>query len=136
MDNFVLRPTTPFTPFINFDAVRNTLEIRGCSYPEDVSAFYKPVFEWLEAYFSQLKEESQVLVIFDFTYFNSGTSRVLLGILDLFEDQALSRAIAIDVHWFYEVEDENMLEYGEDLQEEHRAVVFRFFEKSEEAVVN
>jgi hypothetical protein len=40
-------PATARTPAVTFDFAENRLKLAGESYPEDVTEFYKPVFEAL-----------------------------------------------------------------------------------------
>ena len=51
-------PATARTPAMTFDFGRKSLETHGKSYPEDVTEFYKPVFEALDAYLATLGKGS------------------------------------------------------------------------------
>jgi len=48
-DPLNIEPTSR-TPAVAFDFVNNHLKISGESYPEDVTEFYRPVFNALDAY--------------------------------------------------------------------------------------
>lgn len=131
MENLVIQ-STEYTPYIGLDAEKNILEIRGYSYPENAMAFYTPVFAWLHTYFSRLKSQTDILLNIEIVYFNSSSSRVLLDLFDLLHEQALEKGIHTMVNWIYEVEDEDMLEFGQEFQEDFRSLTFRFIRKQTE----
>jgi hypothetical protein len=118
---------TEATPEIFFDYEKNILEIKGVSYPENTAAFYGPVFFWLEEYFSQLENE-EVTVNLEIVYFNSNSWKILVGFFELL-DKIAGRGIDINVNWIYEEDDEDMLEYGKDFQEDHGMLAFNFVRK-------
>lgn len=120
---------TEFTPAVNFDCQANQLTLRGNSYPEDPSTFYAPVFAWLREYLVHVKPDTEVLVDVEIAYFNSSSSKVLLDFFDLLNDKAFNEAIPIDINWYYDPEDPDMLEYGEDFQADFRAMRFKFIEQ-------
>lgn len=126
---------TEFTPVVNFDCQMNELTLRGNSYLEDPSAFYAPVFAWLQEYLGQVKPDTEVLVNVEIAYFNSSSSKVLLDFFDLLNDKAFNDAIPIDINWYYDPEDPDMLEYGEDFQADFRAMKFRFIEQEYTGVI-
>lgn len=126
MENLFIE-ATEYTPKIFFDCTNNILEIRESSYPENASAFYAPIFSWLEEYFSQ-KEGGEVTVNIEIIYFNSSSSRILLSFFDLLSE-AVFREILITIHWIYEKGDEDMLEFGKEFQEDYRGLIFKFVQK-------
>lgn len=114
MDNLSI-PATKYTPEIYFDAQKNTMYIKGDSYPENTFAFYKPILSWLEHYFNQ----SKVTAIFHFelVYYNSSTSKVLYDLFDFFEAMQ-NKNHTINIHWHYHPENSFSLESGEEFQED------------------
>ena len=126
MDNLLIEATEN-TPKIFFDYKDNTLEIKGTSYPENASTFYAPMFSWLEKYFSQ-KEDVDVTVNIEIVYFNSSSSRILVNFFDLL-GEAVFKDLYITVNWIYEEDDEDMLEYGKEFQEDYAGLVFNFVQK-------
>ena len=98
------------TPTIIFDPKNNLFEIRGKSNPEDVVSFYQPVLDWLDEYTTKITSPS----IFDFklTYYNTATSKIVLEIMKKLE--LLGAKNDVKIKWFYEEEDEDMAELGED----------------------
>lgn len=128
MENLILSATN-VTPAVNFDAVQHQFTLSGASFPENPKNFYMPLLDWVKRYFAQLPEDCEVVFTFDFAYFNSGSSRMLFELFDVLNQQAFNQATPIDVYWKYDAEDDNMLEYGQELQAEYRALVLHLVEK-------
>ncbi len=127
MVNNLIIEETKYTPKIVFDVAENRLEIKGRSYPENTSSFYKPVFNWLEEYLENI-EKQKVIVNLEIMYFNSSSSKVLLDFFDLLEEAAVKGA-DITVNWYYEPDIEETYEFGEEFQEDLEAVKFNLVEK-------
>ena len=102
---------TEDTPKIILDADNEVLEISGRSLPEDVSAFYEPVLNWLNEY----AENPNKKTIFNFklTYFNTASSKLLLDILMKLEEMH-ENGNDILIRWHYPEDDEDMEEAGEE----------------------
>ncbi|MFT4683386.1 MAG: hypothetical protein ACJAU0_001623 [Flavobacteriales bacterium] len=99
---------TPKTPSVVFETKGGLLEIKGRSIPENSIEFYKPLIDWIESY-SQAPQTKTILNI-QLEYFNTSSSKC---ILDLFKKlEAINNEITIN--WYYEEDDEDMLEAGED----------------------
>ncbi len=131
MENLVVQ-ATEYTPYIAFDAESNLLEIKGYSYPENAMAFYAPMFEWLHGYFLHLQSQADILLNIEIVYFNSSSSKVLLDLFDLLNEQTLDKGIQSTVNWIYEEEDEDMLEFGQEFQEDFPSLIFHFVKKRNE----
>ncbi len=126
MENLKIKPTKR-TPEIMFDCESNLLEIRGHSYPADISGYYTPVFSWLRAYLEQLKDQ-ECTVNIELTYFNSSSSKILFDLFAMLEE-AVSDGKRISANWIYDEEDEDTLEDGEDFQEDMELLTFNLVEK-------
>jgi len=102
---------TEDTPRIILDAENEIMEISGRSLPEDVSAFYEPVLNWLNEY----AENPNKKTIFNFklTYFNTASSKLLLDILMKLEEMHESNNDVL-IRWHYPEDDEDMEEAGEE----------------------
>ncbi len=113
MENLIL-PGTKTTPYVNFNSKSNVLELSGESYPENAIEFYKQVFEWLKHYF----KEEPALTTFNFKlmYFNTSSSKAVLDILDVLDD-LYNEGSKVIVNWYYQVDDEDMLESGQEFAE-------------------
>jgi len=97
------------TPYIHFNAINGHLVIEGRSIPEDAYSFYTPVYRWLERFNQECKEDT--LVEFKLEYFNTSSSKCILEILKILEKRKVSK---VDIKWFYEEDDEDMLDSGKD----------------------
>ena len=104
---------TPKTPTVNFDHEKGVIEIKGRSIPENSIEFYQPLVEWLEKYSEIVKGTSNVNIQLE--YFNTSSSKC---ILDVFKKLELihKKTSNVVINWFYEEDDEDMLEAGEDYQ--------------------
>jgi len=109
---FVINPTS-VTPYVLLDTSAELFEIRGRSSPEVSINFYNPIYDHLEnAKFQQQKGD--FTANFALEYFNTSSTKCLLGILKRladFQDQGKT----VIVNWYYEEDDEDVLEIGEDL---------------------
>ena len=102
---------TKMTPQIILDVQNQTFSMTGNSRPENPMQFYKPMFDWLNAYIPTASDKLVFEVKMD--YFNTSTSKILLDLFELFEKLATSK----DIHviWYYQSDDEEMQEAGEEL---------------------
>lgn len=99
---------TPKTPTVHFNAASGSLDIKGRSIPENSIEFYKPLMDWIEEYAKSAQPKTTVNIQLE--YFNTSSSKC---ILDLFKKlEAVNNEIVIN--WYYEEDDEDMLEAGED----------------------
>ncbi|MBF0232976.1 MAG: DUF1987 domain-containing protein [Desulfamplus sp.] len=128
MDALKIEPAKTW-PAVFFDANHHKLDIRGESYPENTSDFYRPVFEWLEAYLDNFPD-TPVTVNVDLIYFNSSSSKILMDFLFKL-DQAAEKGKPVTVNWFYEEDTEESLEYGEEFQEDVEHLIFQLLPKAE-----
>jgi hypothetical protein len=102
---------TPKTPSIKFDAKEGIFEIKGRSIPENSVEFYKPLNEWLDTYMQVPLDKTVVNIRLE--YFNTSSSKCILDVFKRLE--AIHRAKHdVEINWFYEEDDEDMLEAGED----------------------
>ncbi len=104
---------TPKTPTVNFDDNKGLVEIKGRSIPENSIEFYKPLVDWLEFYQSTPKELTQVNIQLE--YFNTSSSKCILDVFKKLETIYKSGNEVV-INWYYEEDDEDMLEAGEDYQ--------------------
>ena len=102
---------TEDTPRIILDAEKELLEISGRSLPEDVSAFYEPVLNWLNEYAENPNDKT--IFNFKLTYFNTASSKLLLDILMKLEELH-EKGHDVLIRWHYPEDDEDMEEAGEE----------------------
>ncbi len=104
---------TPKTPSIKFDPKQGKLEIKGRSIPENSVEFYKPIMESLESYMKT--PVSPTTVDIQLEYFNTASSKCILDVLKKLES-IHSKGNQVNITWYYEEDDEDMKEAGEDYQ--------------------
>ena len=105
---------TDETPKVILDKDNNELIFSGKSLPEDVTTFYEPILNWLDAYAEDPLPTSKFT--FDFVYFNTASSKIILDILFKLEELKEAGNDTI-IHWRYKEEDEDMEEAGEEYSE-------------------
>ncbi len=104
---------TPKTPTIKFDVSEGIFEIKGRSIPESSVEFYKPLIDWLDDYKETPLDKTVVNIRLE--YFNTSSSKCILDVFKKLE--AIHKAKNdVVVNWFYEEDDEDMLEAGEDYE--------------------
>ncbi|MFC2175393.1 DUF1987 domain-containing protein [Bacteroidota bacterium] len=104
---------TPKTPSISFNYEQGNLLLKGRSIPENSIEFYKPLVAWLDNY--SANPQAKTVCEIQLEYFNTSSSKCLL---DLFKKmEAMNKnGNEIIIQWYYEEDDEDMLEAGEDYQ--------------------
>lgn len=110
MEKLIIRPTR-ITPLIYFDPNRGLLELRGKSSPENSIQFYSQLIHDLEEFGKNGKQN--LIANFKFEYFNTSSSKCLF---DIFRKLNIVRenGFELSINWYYEEDDEDMLEAGED----------------------
>jgi len=101
------------TPMVKFDGKTGIVEIKGRSIPENSIEFYKPLVDWLEEYAKKPLEKTQVNVQLE--YFNTSSSKCILDVFKKLEAIHKTKHDVV-INWYYEEDDEDMLEAGEDYE--------------------
>lgn len=104
---------TQKTPTVNFNPDKCLLEIKGRSIPENSIEFYKPLVDWLEEYSQQPGEKTVVEVHLE--YFNTSSSKCILDVFKKLE-MIHKNKNEVTINWYFEEDDEDMLEAGEDYE--------------------
>ena len=104
---------TPKTPSIKYIPEEGVIEIKGRSIPENSIEFYKPLVDWLEAYAKDPMKKTQVNIQLE--YFNTSSSKCILDVFKKLEAIHKSKHDVV-INWYYEEDDEDMLEAGEDYE--------------------
>ncbi len=109
----IIREGTPKTPYVKLDGEKGLVEIKGRSIPENSVEFYKPLIDWLDKYGNVPLEVT--IVNIQLEYFNTSSSKC---ILDIFKKLELiyKKGSKVQINWYYEEDDEDMFEAGEDYQ--------------------
>ncbi len=113
MNNFHIEGQD-YIPEIYFDATKKELNISGESYHEYTVEFYQPVFEWVANFLKTPK--MHISLNFKMSYFNTSSSRRFLELLNMLEEYQHTQNGSVVVNWYYEEDDPDMLETGEEYE--------------------
>lgn len=118
---------TSKTPTVSLNPEKGFVEIKGRSIPENSVEFYKPLVDWLEDYKKSPAPKTTVNIQLE--YFNTSSSKCILDVFKKLEDINKGDAEVL-INWYYEEDDEDMLEAGEDYESIIR-VPFKMIEVAE-----
>ena len=107
---------TDRSPHVDFDFDAGRLRMRGESYPEDVTSFYRPVLDALDKYFGALGTGDCRFEL-SLIYFNSASAKVIMFLMEML-DAAAAKGAGVDLFWYYDPEDDTMQELGEEFGED------------------
>ncbi|WP_020527529.1 DUF1987 domain-containing protein [Flexithrix dorotheae] len=103
---------TTKTPRLEMDNESGRFLIEGRSIPENSIEFYQPLYDWLDEY---LKDPSMNTILdVKLEYFNTSSSKCLVEVFRKLE--TLNKKNNVFINWFYEEDDEDMQESGEDFK--------------------
>lgn len=110
MEKIFIEPTR-VTPLVNFDPSQGLLEIKGRSSPENSILFYQKIIDALDSFAGS--SHPDFTANFSFEYFNTSSSKCLF---DVFKKlgHLNEQGKAVKINWYYEEDDEDMMEAGED----------------------
>lgn len=99
------------TPEVLFDPKNEVFEIKGKSIPDDAELFFESILSWIEDYVSNPNENTIIKI--DLEYFNiSSSKRILFMFYKL--NELKEKGKNIKIIWYYNEEDEDMFEVGQD----------------------
>ncbi len=104
--------STDDTPSITLDKDANLFEIDGRSFPENADKFFEPVISWLSEYAAQ--PNASTTFNLKINYFNTATSKHLYNLVFQL-DKINTAGNPVEILWFYDDDDEYMLDVGEEL---------------------
>ena len=123
MQKLIIEPERRI-PSIMFSPNENVFYIHGTSSPEDVRKLYYPVLEWINKFneeilkseFKIFNDENPLRFQFDLEYFNSSSAKFFFDMITEFKklDPA---GVPVIVEWYYEEEDPEMKEAGNDFSQ-------------------
>jgi hypothetical protein len=112
---------------------RNTLEVkletngnllfRGISTPENIKKFMSPIIDWLNEF--KQTAPKKLTVNFEINYFNTVSSRYFYEFI-LIIDSFKEHGCEISFNWYYEEDDDDLIELGEEF-EQSAQVKFNYF---------
>ena len=101
-------------PLVILDKDKNIFKLSGKSLPENVSAFYDPILDWLTEYAKDPLKKTSFDIILD--YFNTASSKLILDIFMLLEN-IQENGMEVEINWHYADYDEDMKEAGIEYSE-------------------
>lgn len=100
------------TPQIEFDSEKGLISIEGISIPEDPQEFFMPLDEQLNEYVNAPNEKT--FLEFRLEYFNTSTTLIIRNLIRKLHD--ISNKTQLNVKWYYETDDEDMEEAGDEFR--------------------
>jgi hypothetical protein len=113
MESYILE-STRVSPQIRFLPCEGLLELRGRSSPEHPLQLYQPLIDKLDQYVSN--GGHQLIINFELDYFNTSSSKCIYEILKK-ALQMYETGKSLTINWYYDEDDEDMMEQGEDLSD-------------------
>ena len=107
MKNLMI-PETNYTPRVEFN-LNGELNISGKSLPEDTLMFYDPLVKWVN-----ICNISNVYFTLKLDYMNSSSAHQITKLLMTLKDNPTIKSCSVD--WYYESEDEDSLDFGQELE--------------------
>ncbi|MEM7162494.1 MAG: DUF1987 domain-containing protein [Bacteroidota bacterium] len=104
---------TPKTPEVVLDPTAGKLMLKGRSIPENSIEFYKPLIDWIDSYRETALDHTEIFIKLE--YFNTSSSKCILDVFKKLENVKQDGKEVV-VKWYYECDDEDMLEAGEDYE--------------------
>lgn len=133
----VIMPVTDKTPEVSFDEESRIFQLKGRCLPENIMTFRESVMALLDGFITRCHDDrnkapagSLHKVIFRLGYFNSAAAKLLADMLSSL-GKAREQGCLIKIYWYFDEEDHDMLEAGEDISKmvgvpmEFVAVVFK-----------
>ncbi|HOD54656.1 MAG TPA: DUF1987 domain-containing protein [Candidatus Cloacimonadota bacterium] len=104
-----------FTMAVDFNTEKGLCIMSGNSYPEDAISFFEPLNRWLSQYICEVNKPLTVEI--KLNYLNSSSSKCFMDIFDLLDDYHQDGG-NVHVKWFYQEDDDEIKEAGEELLED------------------
>lgn len=104
---------TEDSPSILFDGDIGLIEIIGKSLPEDAISCYSLLYQLVKEYSQSPKQKTTLN--FRLIYLNSSSAKKILEVITLLEELP-SKGYQIDINWYYNADDEDMHEEGEEFK--------------------
>ncbi len=108
------------TPTVRFLVSDGTCELEGDSYMEKTYEFYKPLFNWLEEYFENIKKP--LIFNIKLNYYNTSSSKALLQIFKILYKYQ-NQGNTIEINWYYARNDIDTAEEVEDYEIASRLII-------------
>lgn len=133
MENFYFEGNSidhDYRPTVDMRADTGYCEFSGLSYPWDPVAFYIPIIRWIKEY---ITEDNKILTFnMKMDGFNTTSGAKLMEIFRLLENYHTSQRGKAQINWYYEEEDDDILEAGEDFQKMLKVPIDLYVKEEEE----
>lgn len=113
---------SPTSPEIDFRFDQHTLSIKGESYPENAAAFYGPLIASVQAYLDSCND-AEITVHVSLAYFNSSSTKMLFTFFEALNNAAIA-GNQVRLNWYHDEDDDTILEFGQELQDDFGALDF------------
>ncbi|MEO9532599.1 MAG: DUF1987 domain-containing protein [Crocinitomicaceae bacterium] len=100
------------TPAISMSENDGNISIKGISIPEDPHEFYSPLIEAIAVYRTSPAERTALNLHLE--YFNTSSTLIIRNLIK--ELQGIKAKTDLVVNWFFESDDEDMKEAGEEFK--------------------
>lgn len=117
MENLIIERTKNMPEVIL--QTNGRLSFKGRILSEDATMFFEPIFKWIE----ELTCEEVIFTI-NIDYMNTSSSKLLFTVLRMLDDN--EKIYNLKVMWYYEEDDEELLEMGEYYMESLLRATFKF----------
>jgi hypothetical protein len=104
---------TEYTPDIILDPELSNIKLSGDSRPISITAYFEPIFEWIDNYGKFGKKYLNIHL--KFNHINTYTMRFLLRLIRILNHYSLDKK-TIHIVWVYDIEDDDAKEFGEQLR--------------------
>lgn len=113
---------SPTSPEIDFRFDQHSLSIKGESYPENAAAFYGPLIARVQAWLDGCNE-AEITVNVSLAYFNSSSTKMLFTFFESLNNAAIA-GNQVRLNWYHDEDDDTILEFGQELQDDFGALDF------------
>jgi hypothetical protein len=108
-------------PKAEFSHHTGLFELTGVSRPENVSAFYSQLIDWLRTFEQECRKSGKwlspaITVNFKLTYCNSASSKYIYQMLEIITSWK-EFGINPVINWYYDESDDKMRDDGQDLSD-------------------
>ena len=108
--NILCIEETPKSPFVFINSESGKILFKGYGIPENSNEFFKPIFNFIESNFKNTKDiEGHFIFLYNNSSFDKELVFLYLRLNNLFKN-----GVNVECFWYYEKDDEDMLEAGED----------------------
>jgi len=97
-------------PNIVLNPQEKTYTISGDSLPEDIKVVYMPIVSWLKENCKAIEHSIQLIV--DLNYINSTSSKALMDVFVVLEEETINTQNPAEIFWKYDADDTDNEELG------------------------